>query len=141
MLKAQPLPWAVLPTARSGCPWPHSAWPSGALLTVAMCWQRSHHEAGRERHIEGADGRTSTDPPLLSPQTFGSAVGHFTQSAFHLDATRALTGTSAGKVVVWDVERKRGLAKEPQGGLHGMKATKLVPLQEESVTVLMVLER
>eukprot|EP00076_Gallus_gallus_P045911 XP_025011449.1 cilia- and flagella-associated protein 251 [Gallus gallus] len=78
--------------------------------------------------------------PTLTRQTFGSAVGHFTQSAFHFDATRALTGTSAGKVVVWDVERKRGLAKEPQGRLHGMKATKLVPLQEESVTVLMVLE-
>uniref|UniRef100_A0A8C9L5U7 Cilia- and flagella-associated protein 251 n=1 Tax=Pavo cristatus TaxID=9049 RepID=A0A8C9L5U7_PAVCR len=82
----------------------------------------------------------STDPPLLSRQTFGSAVGHFTQSAFHFNATQALTGTSAGKVVVWDVERKRGLAKEPQGRLHGMKATKLVPMQEESLTVLMALE-
>lgn len=52
-----------------------------------------------------------------------------------------LTGTSAGKVVVWDVERKRELDKEPQGRVHGMKATKLVPMQEESLTALMVLER
>lgn len=81
------------------------------------------------------------DRPLLSPQTLGSAVGHFTQSAFHFNATQVLTGTSAGKVVVWDVERKPGLAEEPQDRLHGMQATKLVPLQEESLTVLVVLER
>uniref|UniRef100_A0A8C2UFW3 Cilia- and flagella-associated protein 251 n=1 Tax=Coturnix japonica TaxID=93934 RepID=A0A8C2UFW3_COTJA len=80
------------------------------------------------------------DRPLLSPQTLGSAVGHFTQSAFHFNATQVLTGTSAGKVVVWDVERKPGLPEEPQDRLHGMKAIKLVPLQEESLTVLVVLE-
>ncbi|XP_042721751.1 cilia- and flagella-associated protein 251 [Lagopus leucura] len=78
--------------------------------------------------------------PSLTKQTFGSAAGHFTQSAFHFNATQVLTGTSAGKVVVWDVERKRELDKEPQGRVHGMKATKLVPMQEESLTALMVLE-
>ncbi|XP_048820406.1 cilia- and flagella-associated protein 251 [Lagopus muta] len=78
--------------------------------------------------------------PSLTKQTFGSAAGHFTQSAFHFNATQVLTGTSAGKVVVWDVERKRELDKEPEGRVHGMKATKLVPMQEESLTALMVLE-
>uniref|UniRef100_A0A669PGH9 Cilia- and flagella-associated protein 251 n=1 Tax=Phasianus colchicus TaxID=9054 RepID=A0A669PGH9_PHACC len=39
-----------------------------------------------------------------------------------------------------DPPLKQGLAKEPQGRLHGVKATKLVPMQEESLTVLMVLE-
>uniref|UniRef100_A0A803YMV6 Cilia- and flagella-associated protein 251 n=1 Tax=Meleagris gallopavo TaxID=9103 RepID=A0A803YMV6_MELGA len=91
-------------------------------------------------YLWGDAGLQYSTPPLTK-QTFGSTVGHFTQSAFHFNATQVLTGTSAGKVVVWDVERKRGLAKEPQGRLRGMKATKLVPMQEESLTVLLVLER
>ncbi|XP_021268976.1 cilia- and flagella-associated protein 251 isoform X2 [Numida meleagris] len=90
-------------------------------------------------YLWGDAGLQYSTPPLTK-QTFGSAVGHFTQSAFHFNATQALTGTSAGKVAVWGVERERGPAKEPRGRLHGMKATKLVPMQEESLTVLMVLE-
>ncbi|XP_072207169.1 cilia- and flagella-associated protein 251 isoform X3 [Excalfactoria chinensis] len=85
---------------------------------------------------QGDAGLQYSTPPLTK-QTFGSAVGHLTQSAFHFNATQALTGTSAGKVVVWDVERKWGPA---EGRLRGVKATKLVPLQEESLTVLVVLE-
>ncbi|NXL92783.1 CF251 protein, partial [Alectura lathami] len=78
--------------------------------------------------------------PLLSPQTFGSAVGRFTQSAFHFNATQALTATSAGKLMVWDTACPRSLAKEARGRMHGVRATKVVPMQEESLTVLVVLE-
>ncbi|XP_065594798.1 cilia- and flagella-associated protein 251 [Cyrtonyx montezumae] len=87
----------------------------------------------------GDAGLQYSTPPLTK-QTFGSTVGRFTQSAFHANTTQALTGTSAGKVVVWDVERKRGPTKGQQGRLRGMTATKLVPMQEESLTVLMVME-
>ncbi|NXC42401.1 CF251 protein, partial [Penelope pileata] len=83
---------------------------------------------------------SSTKVPLFSLQTFDSLVGHFAQSAFHFNATQALTGTSAGKLVLWDTACPHSLTKETQGRPHGMRATKLVPMQEESLTVLMVLE-
>lgn len=78
---------------------------------------------------------------LLSPQTFNSVVGHFSQSVFHFNNSQALTGTSAGKLVVWDVVGPRTPSKELQAKLHSMKATKLVPMQKDSLTVLKVFER
>ncbi|OXB84930.1 UNVERIFIED_CONTAM: hypothetical protein H355_016052 [Colinus virginianus] len=90
-------------------------------------------------YLWGDAGLQYSTPPLTK-ETFGSTVGHFTQSAFHPNTARALTGTSAGKVVVWDVERKWGPTEGQQGRLRGMTATKLVPVQEESLTVLMVME-
>ncbi|NXI45746.1 CF251 protein, partial [Galbula dea] len=70
---------------------------------------------------------------LLSLQTFKTMVGHFSQSVFHLNDSQALTATSAGKLVVWE-------PKEPQAKPLNMRATKLVPMQKESLTVLKVLE-
>ncbi|XP_009924027.2 cilia- and flagella-associated protein 251 [Haliaeetus albicilla] len=78
--------------------------------------------------------------PLLSSQTFNSVVGHFSQSVFHFNNSQALTGTSAGKLVVWDVVGPCTPSKELQAKPHSMKATKLVPMQKDSLTVLKVFE-
>ncbi|NXF33376.1 CF251 protein, partial [Nyctibius bracteatus] len=77
---------------------------------------------------------------LLSLQTFNSAVGHFSQSVFHFNNSQALTATSAGKLVVWDMVGPRTPSKELPAKLHSVKAAKLVPLQKESLTVLQVFE-
>ncbi|NXG76599.1 CF251 protein, partial [Baryphthengus martii] len=73
----------------------------------------------------------------LSLQTFHRLVGRFSQSVFHFNNLQALTGTSAGKLVVWDVA---GTSKESRAKPHGIRATNLVPLQKDSITVLQVLE-
>ncbi|KFP12701.1 WD repeat-containing protein 66, partial [Egretta garzetta] len=78
--------------------------------------------------------------PLLSNQTFNSMVGHFSQSVFHFNNSQALTGTSAGKLVVWDAVGPCTPSEERRIKPHCMKATKLVPMQKDSLTVLMVFE-
>ncbi|XP_014730616.1 PREDICTED: WD repeat-containing protein 66 [Sturnus vulgaris] len=78
--------------------------------------------------------------PFLSNQTFKCLVGQFSQSVFHFNNTQALTGTSAGKLVVWDMDNPRTLPEELPGKPHGIKATKVVSMQKESLTVLQVLE-
>ncbi|XP_019328813.1 PREDICTED: WD repeat-containing protein 66 [Aptenodytes forsteri] len=78
--------------------------------------------------------------PLLSSQTFNSVVGRFSQSVFHFNNSQALTGTSAGKLVVWDAVSPHTPSKELRVKPHSMKATKLVPMQKASLTVLMVFE-
>ncbi|NWX33544.1 CF251 protein, partial [Notiomystis cincta] len=77
---------------------------------------------------------------LLSPQTFKCLVGQFSQSVFHFNNTRALTGTSAGNLVVWDMDDPRTLPEELPANPHGITATKVVSMQKESLTVLKVLE-
>ncbi|NXB19238.1 CF251 protein, partial [Rhagologus leucostigma] len=77
---------------------------------------------------------------LLSPQTFKCLVGQFSQSVFHFNNTQALTGTSAGKLVVWDMDNPRTLPEELPAKPHGVTATKVVSMQKESLTVLKVLE-
>ncbi|NXC80310.1 CF251 protein, partial [Cercotrichas coryphoeus] len=77
---------------------------------------------------------------LLSPQTFKCLVGQFSQSVFHFNTTQALTGTSAGKLVVWDMDNPRTLPEELPAKPHGITATKVVSMQKESLTVLQVLE-
>ncbi|NXO91619.1 CF251 protein, partial [Certhia brachydactyla] len=78
---------------------------------------------------------------LLSPQTFKCLVGQFSQSVFHFNNTQALTGTSTGKLVVWDMDNPRTLPEELPAKPHGITATKVVSMQKESLTVLQVLER
>ncbi|XP_066056080.1 cilia- and flagella-associated protein 251 [Chamaea fasciata] len=78
--------------------------------------------------------------PFLSNQTFKCLVGQFSQSVFHFNNTQALTGTSAGKLVVWDMDNPRTLPEELPPKPHGITATKVVPMQEESLTVLQVLD-
>ncbi|NXM01932.1 CF251 protein, partial [Tyrannus savana] len=77
---------------------------------------------------------------LLSPQTFRSAVGRFSQSVFHFNNCQALTGTSAGKVVVWDAVDPQTDPQEQQARPLGMTPTKMVSVQKESLTVLQVLD-
>uniref|UniRef100_A0A8C3J8A6 Cilia- and flagella-associated protein 251 n=1 Tax=Calidris pygmaea TaxID=425635 RepID=A0A8C3J8A6_9CHAR len=72
--------------------------------------------------------------------TFNTVVGQFSQSIFHFNNSQALTGTSAGKLVVWDTVSPSTPSKELRVKPHGMKATKLVPVQKDSLTVLMVFE-
>ncbi|XP_027545287.1 cilia- and flagella-associated protein 251 isoform X1 [Neopelma chrysocephalum] len=78
--------------------------------------------------------------PFLSNKTFRSVVGRFSQSVFHFNNCQALTGTSAGKVVVWDAVDPRTDPKEQQARPLGMTPTKIVSVQKESLTVLQVLE-
>lgn len=91
-----------------------------------------------EGRASAQDERTASP---LSLQTFNSMVGHFSQSVFHFNTSQALTGTSAGKLVVWDVVSPRTPSKELRAKPHSMKATKLVPMQKDSLTVLKVFER
>ncbi|NXV65082.1 CF251 protein, partial [Molothrus ater] len=77
---------------------------------------------------------------LPSSQTFKCLVGQFSQSVFHFNNTQALTGTSAGKLVVWDMHDPRTLPEELLPKPHGVTATKVVAMQEESLTVLQVLD-
>ncbi|NXV06828.1 CF251 protein, partial [Cettia cetti] len=77
---------------------------------------------------------------LLSPQTFKCLVGQFSQSVFHFNNTQALTGTSAGNLVVWDMDNPRTLPEELPPKPHGITATKVVSMQKESLTVLQVLD-
>ncbi|NXO76942.1 CF251 protein, partial [Sitta europaea] len=77
---------------------------------------------------------------LLSPQTFKCLVGQFSQSVFHFNNTQALTGTSAGKLMVWDMDNPRTLPEELLAKPHGITATKVVSVQQEGLTVLQVVE-
>ncbi|NWU91072.1 CF251 protein, partial [Upupa epops] len=86
------------------------------------------------------DATSSASASLLSLQTFHSAVGHFSQSAFHFNNSQALTATSAGKLVLWDSAHPHSPSKGPQSKPHSMRATKLVPVQKDSLTVLLVFE-
>ncbi|XP_033628136.1 cilia- and flagella-associated protein 251-like isoform X2 [Asterias rubens] len=73
--------------------------------------------------------------PLLTDQDFNRMVGHFSQSIFCSNSTRAFTATSVGNVVVWDNNRPiSGPALlEPS---PNKKAFKLVRVQERGITVL-----
>uniref|UniRef100_A0A8C3F064 Cilia- and flagella-associated protein 251 n=1 Tax=Corvus moneduloides TaxID=1196302 RepID=A0A8C3F064_CORMO len=73
-------------------------------------------------------------------ETFKCLVGQFSQSVFHFNNAQALTGTSAGKLVVWDMDNPRTLPEELPAKPHGITATKVVSMQKESLTVLKVLE-
>ncbi|NWU62668.1 CF251 protein, partial [Pterocles burchelli] len=88
-------------------------------------------------HLCSRRGRTASP---LSLQTFSSVVGRFSQSVFHFDNSRALTGTSAGKLVVWDVVSPHRPSKELLAKPLSLEATKLVPVQKDSITVLTVSE-
>ncbi|KAJ1093171.1 hypothetical protein NDU88_006278 [Pleurodeles waltl] len=79
--------------------------------------------------------------PLLTSTTFKKAVGTFSQSVFYLDTLKALTATSAGKLVVWDTIGPKSFAPDPSLRPHQKRALKLMPVQEEAITVLTVFHR
>lgn len=68
-------------------------------------------------------------------------MGQFSHSVFHFNNTQALTGTSAGKLVVWDMDNPRTVPEELPAKPHGVTAAKVVSMQKEALTVLKVLER
>ncbi|NWV62836.1 CF251 protein, partial [Malurus elegans] len=77
---------------------------------------------------------------LLSPQTFKCLVGQYSQSVFHFNNTQALTATSTGKLVVWDMDDPHTLPEELPAKPHGIIPAKVVSMQKEGLTVLQTLE-
>uniref|UniRef100_A0A670YXN1 Cilia- and flagella-associated protein 251 n=1 Tax=Pseudonaja textilis TaxID=8673 RepID=A0A670YXN1_PSETE len=75
---------------------------------------------------------------VIPLQTFNKAVGFFSQSCFHFRTSQALTGTSEGKLVVWDTICTPLQARCDR--LYNMKAIKLVHLQKDAITVLVIMD-
>uniref|UniRef100_A0A8C5RWL0 Cilia- and flagella-associated protein 251 n=1 Tax=Laticauda laticaudata TaxID=8630 RepID=A0A8C5RWL0_LATLA len=76
--------------------------------------------------------------PLLTDKTFNKAVGFFSQSRFHFRTSQALSGTSEGKLVVWDTVCTPLQATCDR--LYNIKAIKLVHLQKDAITVLVIMD-
>ncbi|NXF74692.1 CF251 protein, partial [Sclerurus mexicanus] len=114
---------------------PHEFVSNSKIQVIFYLWVRTSL-LGEGR--AGAQGEHVAS--LLSPQTFKCVVGKFSQSVFHFNNSQALTGTSAGKLVVWDAVDPQTPPEEQLVKPLGMTATKIVSLQKESLTVLEVLE-
>lgn len=78
---------------------------------------------------------------LLLLQTFNKVVGLFSQSIFHFKNLQALTGTSGGKLVVWDAVCPPSGPADLSVKPYNMKAIKLMHLQKDALTVLTVSDR
>ncbi|KAG8456084.1 hypothetical protein GDO86_002037, partial [Hymenochirus boettgeri] len=79
--------------------------------------------------------------PPLNDKTFNKPVGEFSQSVFDFSTTRALTGTSAGKLVVWDTIYPSLVKSASSIQPHRKKALKLMHIQKDAITVLTTHER
>nr|XP_033813292.1 cilia- and flagella-associated protein 251 isoform X2 [Geotrypetes seraphini] len=79
--------------------------------------------------------------PPLTYQTFNKTLGFFSQSIFAVSPSKALTGTSVGKLVVWETicpsAVPTGCFRKP----HNKKALKLMHLQKDDITVLTMTDR
>ncbi|KAK3514459.1 hypothetical protein QTP70_018701 [Hemibagrus guttatus] len=69
------------------------------------------------------------EAPEIS-KTFKREVGCFSQSVFHVGGMQAFSATLTGNMVVLDVLRSG------TGHLHAIKATKLISLQKDGITVM-----
>ncbi|KAL0979393.1 hypothetical protein UPYG_G00184500 [Umbra pygmaea] len=69
--------------------------------------------------------------PELVDKTFTKAVGLLRQTVFHWRGLQALSATSEGSLVLWDMVR----GSSTSSSLF-RKAVKLIPLQKDSITVL-----
>ncbi|XP_076127408.1 cilia- and flagella-associated protein 251 [Alosa pseudoharengus] len=78
--------------------------------------------------MEGATLQYSA--PEISDKTFNKAVGAFTQSVFRSGGAQAFSATSLGNLLMW-TQRTEGMDTG-----SGYAALKLVPLQEDAITVL-----
>ncbi|XP_025018842.1 cilia- and flagella-associated protein 251 [Python bivittatus] len=76
--------------------------------------------------------------PLLTDKTFNKAVGFFSQSRFHFNSAQAISSTSEGKLVIWDVVCSPLKGSTACEKLYNMKAIKLVHLQKDAITVLAI---
>ncbi|KAE8635160.1 hypothetical protein XENTR_v10002531 [Xenopus tropicalis] len=81
------------------------------------------------------------EAPPLNDNTFNKVVGEFSQSVFDFSATRALTGTSAGKLVVWETIHSPSIKATSSIQPHKKKALKLMHLQKDAITVLSTHDR
>lgn len=73
------------------------------------------------------DGEVSFCAPELDDQDFNKTVGLYSQTIYQPNSLTALTATSQGNIVVW---------VKSSGSPSEMKASKIVRLQEKSITVL-----
>ncbi|KAK6306381.1 hypothetical protein J4Q44_G00233060 [Coregonus suidteri] len=69
--------------------------------------------------------------PDLLDKTFNKVVGMLSQSVFHWRGLQALSATSAGNLVLWDMVRASSNSRPLI-----RRAIKLIPLQKDGITVL-----
>ncbi|XP_029618803.1 cilia- and flagella-associated protein 251 isoform X1 [Salmo trutta] len=69
--------------------------------------------------------------PELLDKTFNKVVGMLSQSVFHWRGLQALSATSAGNLVLWDMVRASSTSRPLV-----RRAVKLIPLQKDGITVL-----
>ncbi|KTG37380.1 hypothetical protein cypCar_00010252 [Cyprinus carpio] len=77
----------------------------------------------------------SSTQVLFYNWTFNMVLGSLSQSIFYYDGVLAFTATSAGNIVLWD-KQTQSVSRQPVV----RKAVKLVPLQEEAITVLTLID-
>ncbi|KAM8960745.1 cilia- and flagella-associated protein 251 [Pelodytes ibericus] len=79
--------------------------------------------------------------PPLNNKTFNKVVGDFSQSVFDFGSIRALTGTSAGKLAVWETIFPKSSKAKSTIRPHNKKALKLMHVQKDGITVLTTHDR
>ncbi|KAK0138139.1 Cilia- and flagella-associated protein 251 [Merluccius polli] len=79
------------------------------------------------------EGNLEYIAPYLHDKSFNKSVGRLCQSLFHWQGKQALTATSAGNLVLWDVAEEEAAV--------GRGAVKLLPLQKDAITVLTSTDR
>uniref|UniRef100_A0A8C5LN81 Cilia- and flagella-associated protein 251 n=1 Tax=Leptobrachium leishanense TaxID=445787 RepID=A0A8C5LN81_9ANUR len=79
--------------------------------------------------------------PPLNNKTFNKLVGAFSQSVFDFGSVRALTGTSEGKLAVWETVVPKSVKAISSVKPHNKKALKLMHVQKDAITVLTVHDR
>ncbi|XP_018919163.2 cilia- and flagella-associated protein 251 [Cyprinus carpio] len=80
-------------------------------------------------------GHLEYSAPEITDKTFNMVLGSLSQSIFYYDGVLAFTATSAGNIVLWD-KQTQSVSRQPVV----RKAVKLVPLQEEAITVLTLID-
>ncbi|XP_029426801.1 cilia- and flagella-associated protein 251 [Rhinatrema bivittatum] len=76
--------------------------------------------------------------PPLTYHTFNKTLGSYSQSVFHFNSSKALTGTSVGKLVVWETIYMPTVPADSPVKPHNKKPLKLMHLQKDDITVLTV---
>ncbi|CAH2295831.1 cilia- and flagella-associated 251 [Pelobates cultripes] len=79
--------------------------------------------------------------PPLNDKTFNKLVGNFSQSVFDFGSVRALTGTSAGKLAIWETIIPKSTKEISTVTPHNKKALKLMHVQKDGITVLTIHDR
>ncbi|KAL2091774.1 hypothetical protein ACEWY4_011572 [Coilia grayii] len=103
---------------------------------VLCCMTELPDAFGTQRHIlfhpnDNTQLLSTSESRVLFHQwqssTFNKAVGAFSQSVFHSGWTQAFSATALGNVLIWAPKA---------GAAGGYTALKLVPLQDNAITVL-----